>query len=163
MLCVFITESLALQNVEIGVGNGLQEYLVKFNEKCFEVELTSDVIRIRGGVELEIRERIITVRGALSSEVYNVRNGKKKAIYIRHIGVTARCENSQKLVEEVSSPFAYIKYTKSRLGGYLTIITPSRFFTDYVVIDESTIAIVLPGRREVYAEKIDDTLILYIA
>lgn len=141
----------------------MQEYLVRFNEKCFKVKLASDTIQIRSGLELEIRERIIVVHGALDSEVYNIRDGRKKAIYIRHAGITAVCDDSRKTVEEVSSPFSYIKYTKSRLGGYLTIITPGRFFTDYVVIDESTVVVVLPGHREVYAERIGNTLTLYIA
>lgn len=140
----------------------MQKYLVRFDEKCFEVELVSDTIRIRSGLELEVRERIIMIRGALDSKVYSIRNGRKKAVYIRHVGITARCEDSQKMVEEISGPFAYVRYTKSRLGGYLTIITPGRFFTDYIVIDESTVAIVLPGHREVYVEKIDNTLTLYI-
>ncbi|MEM2644616.1 MAG: hypothetical protein QXP03_00885 [Desulfurococcaceae archaeon] len=140
----------------------MRGYLVGFNEECFEVEFTSDAIRVRSGLELEVRERMVMVQGVLSSEVHGIRNGRKKAVYVRHVGITMRCNSFREIVQEISSPLAQIKYTRSRLGGYLTIITSGRFLTDYIVVDESAMAIVLPGRREVYAEMAGNVLTLYI-
>lgn len=140
----------------------LQKRVVKFNDKCIAVDLSSDAVALRGGLELEIRQRIVTVRRGLKSEVYSVRGGRKKVVYVHHPGVGAECYDAKNVEEEFLSSLAHIKYTKCRLGGYLTIIMSGQFLVDYIVIDDNLVAIVLPGRREIYVERAGDTVALYV-
>jgi hypothetical protein len=55
-----------------------------------------------------------------------------------------------------------VRYTRSLIDEYYTIITPGSHLYDYVVITSDELGIVLSGRREVYFDKTNSTLTIYL-
>jgi len=140
----------------------LQKYPIKLDDSCIEVYFTSDAIYISGKLKLEIRQRMVIVTGDLSgSEVYSIREGRKKVVYLHHSGVGLKCPKAQ-ILSDVSSPLAHVKSTKTRLGSFVTILTPGQFFIDYLIVSDDALVVVIPGRREVIVERGRDATVLYI-
>lgn len=136
--------------------------IVKFNDKCIEIVQGGDYISIKAGINIEIRERIITINGVTGYELKNIRNGRKKVLYIYHRGITSSCPPGREIPIEVSLRNAHVKYTETSIGGFLTIITSSLFLVDYIVLSKETIAIIIPGRKEAYLDQVKDTITVYI-
>ena len=56
-----------------------------------------------------------------------------------------------------------VKKTSLFTGEYITIITPGYSLIEYLVITDRVTVIVTQGGRDVYFEREDDTIAVYIA
>ncbi|MEM0002158.1 MAG: hypothetical protein QXS24_00915 [Desulfurococcaceae archaeon] len=141
----------------------MHRHYIKFGDKCLEILLEADSFTIRGNVVLEVRQRIITITGNIKTETCSIREGRRKVIYLHYDKtIGSDCTTGYKLLEELSTPLVHIRYTKSTLGEYLTIIPSGLFLVDYIVVSSETTAIIIPGKREVYVDKSNHITTVYI-
>lgn len=128
-----------------------------------EILLKTDSFAIHGNVDLEVRQRIITITGDARTEIHTIKGGRKKVVYLHYDKTLGfNCITGYKVLEELSTPLVHVKHTESLLGGYLTIIPSGQFLIDYIVVSDKTMAIVVPGKKEVYVDKNDNITTIYI-
>jgi hypothetical protein len=140
----------------------LQKHYLKFNDKCLEILIESGSITVHGNFDLEIRQRIIVTSGDVKTEIHSIRGGKKKVIYLHYDKfMGSECAPGHRVLDELPTHLAHIKYIESRLGGYLTIITSGYFLVDYIVVSSETVAIVTSGKREIYIDR-NNNVAIYI-
>ncbi len=135
---------------------------MKLENRCIEISVGGDVIQIESGLTLELRQRIITATGVTGYSIHEIRSGKKKVVYLYYQSNNTACPEQVKTQDEVSTHLASFRSIKTRVGGFLTIITSGQFIVDYVVIGEREVAIVIPGKRQVYIEENKNVVTIYI-
>ncbi|MEM4717608.1 MAG: hypothetical protein QXE81_02475 [Desulfurococcaceae archaeon] len=135
---------------------------IRFNDKCIEIISGRDYILVKAGINIEIRERVITINGGIGYELKNIKNNRKKVIYIFHRGITSNCSPGHEIPVELSLLNAHVKYTETSIGGFLTIVTSGSFLIDYIIVNKDTITIIMPGRKEAFVEQSNNTITVYI-
>ncbi|MEM4535592.1 MAG: hypothetical protein QW764_06085, partial [Desulfurococcaceae archaeon] len=81
-----------------------------------------------------------------------IRGGKKKVVYIQlenNRGVKCT-ENAQ---DELSSTLAQIKRIVTSVGDFISIVPSGRFLIDYAIVGENIVALLVPGRKNVYIDR----------
>lgn len=107
----------------------------------------------------EARPRTILVN---KFSEYRESNVRKKYIYVYFNEELKPFNNGEDVVNpDRGFEFYEIKYTKTDYDEYYTIIPPSSFLYDYIVLTSSELGIVMSVKRRVFYEKIDNTLIIY--
>ena len=138
-------------------------FIASLDETCLEIEQVGNSIIVKNSILLEIKDKVLTASRITGIDVHDIRDGKKKVIYLYYKHVDKVCRESSG-VEEFSTPLIHVKHTKTPLGNYTTIIPSGIFPVDYLVLSSGQVAIVIPGRREVYIERDKlDTVVIYIS
>ncbi|MEM0198736.1 MAG: hypothetical protein QW733_01645 [Desulfurococcaceae archaeon] len=127
--------------------------MLLYKDECIEVAFTTDSIHLKGlNFNVEIRERVVIVKGSGEASVHGIRGGKKKVVYIQlenNRGVKCT-ENAQ---DELSSTLAQIKRIVTSVGDFISIVPSGRFLIDYAIVGENIVALLVPGRKNVYIDR----------
>lgn len=113
---------------------------------------------------IELRPRTIVVKNNIKSfEERDVgKTRKKKVIYIDFRESLKLFMGQGEQVKEILVDGYEIRRQDLGFDEYLTIITPGTHLYDYIILSSSTLAIVLSGKRQVYFDKEDTVLTIYI-
>lgn len=140
----------------------MQKTYLGIGDRCVEYSWTSDYFVVKNGFQLEVRQRIISAKGVGDPQDHYFRGGRKRVIYLPYKRrLTIDCADV-KSFSEISSSTAHARYIRTSIGDYIVIITAGSIMIDYIVISEDKIAIVIPGKKEVYIDREDDIVTLYI-
>lgn len=139
---------------KIGLRNGYITLTIK-----------SDVLILESrNILIELRPRTVVVRDNIKSfEERDVGKSKKKKIVYIDFSETLKLFVGQgEQVRETLVDGYEIRRQDLGFDEYLTIITPGTHLYDYIILSSSTLAIVLSGKRQVYFDKEDNMLTIYI-
>jgi len=138
-------------------------HYISYRNGCLQVKRTGEYIVVSSnGFSIEIRPRIITVKGVKEAEEKPIYSAKRKSIYIYHDSIDA-LEKCPDKPDELLLGDYMVKKTSLFTGEYITIITPGYSLIEYLVITDRVTVIVTQGGRNVYFERGDDTIAVYIA
>lgn len=138
---------------------------LRYKSSCILAEYSPEYFRVKAGnYELEIRPRVISLRGCEHISVSTLYRGRKKAIYVKHRVIQSYQVDECRvgLEDELNVGYFTVKVTETSHGSYLTILTPGSFLSDYIVVGEDITYIQLPGGREAYFEKLGDLCTIYV-
>jgi len=137
-------------------------YSIRYRDGCLEVKRAGEYLLLSGwNYSIEIRPRIISVKGFKRAEVKEVYGSRRKIVFIYHDAVKElrECYNT---VEEIDLGDHLVKATSLFTGHYITIVTPGYTLIDYIVITGDQTLIILQGKRNIFLEEHRDTLTLYL-
>lgn len=142
----------------------LKSIVVKLNGGCVEIQYTDNLVRLIGGdFSFEFTQRSVVLSNVSDVEVYLIRSGRKRAIYAKYSGRYLPCPDRGEVIEdETSTQLFTARVTRCSVGYYLTIIFSGSFLVNYAIMSRDTIGLVVPGKREVYTERIEGSLAIYI-
>jgi len=143
----------------------LHHTVLRYKESCILAEYSPEYFRVKArNYELEVRPRIVSLKGCGNISASTLYRGRKKAVYISHQAIQCfrREECHGDLESEVNTGYFTVKATVTPHGDYLTILTPGSFLSDYIVVGEDMTYIQLPGGRDAYFERLADLCTIYI-
>lgn len=136
--------------------------MIRMENTCVEVDFTSDSVRLRGvNYDVEIRERVVIVKGASRWDLYTIRGGRRKVVYLWLEGARGyECENG--VYEEVTSTVAHVRRISLSIGDYVNVMLAGKFLFDYAILGKDVLVLMLSGKREVYVDKEKDSVAVYV-
>lgn len=142
----------------------LKVYSIRFARGCVQIEASPGLARlITGSVEAEFRPRVISWRGVKDVQVYNIRGGKSKVVYVVHDDIVPLGKKEcLKPVDDIEEPFIEAYHASINGLDFLTLRMSGIVLVDYVVVSNDLTAILLSGKREIYYEKTGSELYIYI-
>lgn len=140
----------------------MQKAYLGIDDRCVEYYWSGEYFVVKDGFQLEVRQRIIHIVGVDELQEHVIRGGKKKVVYLPYRKKSSINCSNVKNVSEITSHIAHAKYIRTSIGDYIVIITSGAFMVDYIVISEDKIAIVVPGKREIYIDRENGSATLYI-
>ena len=133
-----------------------------FGDRCVEIRLSSSSVQISGdSFKVEFRERAVVVEGSRDVSLHSIRGGKRKVVYIwLHSSNGVPCRNE--VAKEFESMLVHVKCIELATGNYLNIVLAGSFLVDYAVLSEGVLALVIPGKREVYVDRAGSAVTIYL-
>lgn len=142
----------------------MKVYNIRFGHGCVQIEAAPGLARLlAGNVEAGFRPRIISWKGITDVQVYNIRGGKNKVVYVVHNKLTPLSKREcVKPTDTIEDSFIEAYHTSINGLDYLTLRMSGIVLVDYVVVTNDLTAIIVSGKREIYYEKTGSELYIYI-
>lgn len=135
---------------------------MRYGDGCLEVKRTGEYLLLSGwNYSIEIRPRIVAIKGFKRVEVKEIYDSRKKIVFIYH-DVVKELGECNDVVEEIDLGDYLVKVTSLFTGHYITIVTPGYTLIDYIVITGDQTLIILQGKRNIFLEEYRDIVTIYL-